>query len=184
MRTLMTAKPGALVLVIVCGTLQGCFWSTYSGGRDESIGVGAMSGYVVVTRTDMTQDQAIAEAKKVLEAWAPLDASSSPTKLVTKYKAVRDKSGMWLLPTPFIAGFGTYKSGPAAMFSVTAELVTANSLTIDIRVLGKPVQVIDHPEATATREQIIAMELGIRDPMIKDLRKRVGPPEPNEVGEK
>jgi len=53
-------------------------------------------------------------------------------------------------------------------------------LTIDIRVLGKPVQVIDHPEATATPEQVIAMGLGIRDPMIKDLRKRVGPPESNE----
>lgn len=122
----------------------------------------------------------MAEAKNMLEAWAPLDASSTQTKLVTKYKAVRDKSGMWLLPTPFIAAAGTYKSGPAAMFSVTAELITANPVTIDIRVAGKSVQLIDHPEATATHEQVLAMALGLRDPMIKDLRKRVSPPESNE----
>ncbi len=59
------------------------------------------------------------------------------------------------------------------MFRVTAELVTAEPVTIDIRVSGKPVLVINHPELAATPEQVVAMELGIRDPMIRDLKKTV-----------
>ena len=48
----------------------------------------------------------------------------------------------------------------------TVTYVKVADKAIDIRVSGKPVQVIDHPEATATREQLTAMELGIRDTMI------------------
>jgi len=33
--------------------------------------------------------------------------------------------------------------------------------------------VINHPELTATPDQVVAMELGIRDPMIRDLKKKV-----------
>ncbi len=61
------------------------------------------------------------------------------------------------------------------MFSVTADVVAADPVTINLRVVGVPVQVPDHPEATATPDQIMAMGLGIRDPMIKTLKDRVGP---------
>lgn len=162
------------VLLIVCGTLQGCIWWSHTGGRNESIGTDSMSGYIVVTRKGMTEEQAMEKAKTVITGWAPLDLdASTPAKLTTTYKAVQDTQTVWVVPSPFFIAAGTYSSGPAAMFRVTAELVTSDPVTVDIRVSGKPVMVINHPELTATPEQVVAMELGIRDPMIRDLKKKV-----------
>ncbi len=83
-----------MFMIIVNGLLSsGCVWETYSGGRDTAIGVDAESGYVVVTRTDITLEQAMTQAQIVLEGWAPLDRSSTQRRLVTQWKAVRDKRG-------------------------------------------------------------------------------------------
>jgi len=122
----------------------------------------------------MTEAEALEKAKKVITGWMPLDLdASTPTKFTTKYKAVQNTQTVWVVPTPFFVTAGTYSSGPAAMFRVTAELVMSDPVTIDIRVSGMPVQVLNRPELTATPEQVTAMELGIRDPMIRDLKKTV-----------
>ena len=174
MRETMMNTLMVFVLLAACGTLQGCIWWSHTGGRNESIGTDSTSGYIVVTRKGMTEEQAMEKAKKVITGWAPLDLdASTPAKLTTTYKAVQDTEVVWVAPTPFFIAGGTYSTGPAAMFRVTAELVTAEPVTIDIRVSGKPVLVINHPELAATPEQVVAMELGIRDPMIRDLKRTV-----------
>lgn len=163
-----------LLLLVSRGTLQGCVWWSHTGGRNESIGTDSTSGHVVVAREGMTAEQAMEKAHKVITGWAPLDLdATTPTKLVTEYKAVQNTQVVWVLPTPFFVAAGTYPSAPTARFRVTAELVSSNPATIDIRVSGQPVQIINQPELTATPEQVTAMEFGIRDPMIRDLKKTV-----------
>ncbi len=73
MRKMMMNTLMVFVLLAACGTLQGCIWWSHTGGRNESIGTDSTSGYIVVTRKGMTEEQAMEKAKKVITGWAPLD---------------------------------------------------------------------------------------------------------------